>query len=43
VENMDRINTVVKNWLDDPCHNCKPNANLKKYFFKKRFFGKGEL
>jgi hypothetical protein len=21
----------VKSWLDDPCHNCKPNANLKKY------------
>ncbi len=31
VENMDRIIIVVKNWLDDPHHNCKPNANLKEY------------
>jgi hypothetical protein len=28
---MDRIITVVKNWPNDPCHNCKPNANLKEY------------
>jgi hypothetical protein len=32
VENMDQIITVVKNWLDDPCHNCKPNVDLKEYF-----------
>jgi hypothetical protein len=25
---------VVKNWLDDPHHNCKPNANLKEYLKK---------
>ncbi len=31
VENMDRIIMVVKNWPNDPCHNCKPNANLKEY------------
>jgi hypothetical protein len=31
VENMDWIITVVRSWLDDPCHSCKPNANLKKY------------
>ncbi len=22
---------MVKNWLDDPRHNCKPNENLKEY------------
>jgi hypothetical protein len=31
MENMDRIITVVKNWHDDPHHNCKPNTNLKEY------------
>jgi hypothetical protein len=28
---MDWIITVVRSWLDDPCNNCKPNANLKEY------------
>jgi len=31
MENMDRIITVVKNWHDDPHHNCKLNTNLKEY------------
>lgn len=31
VENTDRIITVVKNWLDDPHANCKPNSNFKQY------------
>jgi hypothetical protein len=31
VENMDWIITMVKNWLDDPCHNYKPNVDLKEY------------
>jgi hypothetical protein len=40
VENMDRIITVVKNWPNDPCHNCKPNANLKEYFKKEDYLAK---
>ncbi len=31
MENMDQIITVVKNWHDDPHHNCKLNTNLKEY------------
>jgi len=31
VENMDRIITMVKNWLDDPCHSYKPNVDIKEY------------
>jgi hypothetical protein len=31
---MDQIVTVVKNWPNDPHHNCKPNANLKEYWKK---------
>jgi hypothetical protein len=34
VENMDQIVIVVKNWPKDPCHNYKPNANLKEYLKK---------
>ncbi len=30
VENMDRIIIMVKNWPDDPCHNYKPNVDLKE-------------
>jgi hypothetical protein len=26
------LDSMVKSWLDDPHHNCKPNANLKEYF-----------
>ncbi len=37
VENMDRIITVVKNWLDDPHANCKPNSNFKQYLKAKEF------
>jgi hypothetical protein len=40
VENMDWIITMVKNWPNDPCHNCKPNANLKEYFKKEDSLGK---
>ncbi len=25
---------MVKNWLDGPCHNYKPNVDLKKYLEK---------
>jgi hypothetical protein len=28
---MDGIITIVKNWLDDPHTNCKPNSNFKQY------------
>jgi hypothetical protein len=28
---MDRIITIVKNWHDDPCANCKPNSDFKQY------------
>ncbi len=31
VENMDQIIIVVKNWPSGPCHNCKPNVDLKEY------------
>ncbi len=31
---MDQIVIVVKNWPKDPCHNYKPNANLKEYLKK---------
>jgi hypothetical protein len=31
---------MVKNWPHDPCHNCKPNENLKKYFKKEDFLAK---
>jgi hypothetical protein len=37
VENMDRIIIVVKNWFDDPHHNCKPNAILKEYLKEEDF------
>ncbi len=32
---MDWIFIVVKSWLDDPFHNCKPNAKLKEYLKEK--------
>ncbi len=28
---MDQIITMVKNWLDDPCHSYKPNVDIKEY------------
>jgi hypothetical protein len=28
---MDRIITMVKNWLDNPCANCKQNSIFKQY------------
>ncbi len=28
---MDQIIGVVKNWPNGPCHNCKPNVDLKEY------------
>jgi len=31
VQNLDQIITIINNWLDDPCQNCTPNANLKIY------------
>jgi hypothetical protein len=31
VENFDRIITIVKTWLDDPCVNCMPNKTMKDY------------
>ncbi len=31
MENLDRIITIVKNWLDDPRLNCIPNKNVKDY------------
>jgi hypothetical protein len=37
VENLDRIITIVKNWLDDPCVNCIPNKNMKDYLKAKGF------
>ncbi len=37
VENMDWIIMVVKNWPDDPHHNCKPNTNLKEYLKEEHY------
>jgi hypothetical protein len=31
VENLDRIITIVRNCLDDPCVNCIQNKNMKDY------------
>ncbi len=31
VENLDRIMTIVKNWLDDPRVNCMPSKTMKDY------------
>jgi len=31
VENLDRIITIVKNWLDDPQVNCMPHKTMKDY------------
>ncbi len=40
VEIMDRIIDVVKNWLDDPHANCKPNSNFKQYLNTKESLAK---
>ncbi len=31
VENLDWIITIVKNWPNDPCLNCKKKMNMKEY------------
>ncbi len=31
MENKDWIITMMKNWLDDSCTNCKPNSDFKQY------------
>jgi hypothetical protein len=31
MENKDWIITMMKNWFDDSCTNCKPNSNFKQY------------
>ncbi len=31
MENLDKIITIVKNWLDDLHMNCMPNKNMKDY------------
>jgi hypothetical protein len=31
VQNLDKIITIINNWLDDPCQNFTPYANLKDY------------
>jgi hypothetical protein len=33
----------MKNWPNESNTNCKPILDLKKYFKKKEFFGKGGL
>jgi hypothetical protein len=30
----------VKNWLDDPCANCKPNLDFKQYLKIKELLAK---
>ncbi len=40
VKNMDRIITLVKNWLDDPHANCKPHSDFKQYVKTKKSLAK---
>jgi hypothetical protein len=37
VENLDKIITIVKNWLDDPWVNCMLDKTMKDYLKVKRF------
>jgi hypothetical protein len=37
IDKMNRIITIVKNWLDDPRANYKPNLNFKQYLKTKNF------
>jgi len=37
MDNMDWIIIIVKNWLDDPCANYKPNFDFKQYLKMKEF------
>jgi hypothetical protein len=37
VENLKKINTIVKNWLNDPCVNYKPNKTMNDYLKAKGF------
>jgi hypothetical protein len=37
VENLKKINTIAKNWFDDPCINYTPNKTMKDYLKAKRF------
>jgi hypothetical protein len=41
VDNMDRIIIIVKNWLDDPQANCKPNSDSKQYLKIEKLLAKG--
>jgi hypothetical protein len=34
---MDWIITMMKNWPNDPCHNDKPNVDLKEYLKNEDF------
>ncbi len=40
LENVDRIITVVKNWLDDAHANCKPNLDFQQYLKAKESLAK---
>lgn len=31
VKNLDQIITMVKDWFNDPCFNCKKKVDMKKY------------
>ncbi len=37
MENLKKINTIVKNQLDDSCVNYTPNKTMKDYLKAKRF------
>jgi hypothetical protein len=37
VENLKKINTIVKNWLDDLCVNYTSNKTMKDYLKTKGF------
>ncbi len=37
MENLKKINTIVKNWLDDLCVNYTPNKTMKDYLKAKGF------
>jgi hypothetical protein len=36
VENLERIITIIKNWLDHQHVNCMPNKNMNDYMKVKR-------
>jgi hypothetical protein len=40
MDKIDQIITILKNWLDDPHANYKPNLNYKQYLKTKKLLAK---